>query len=186
MHLNTDAPTLEYEVSEDDVEFADDSNADMFEVVESFDELKLNDEKYTLDQVSFICAYITYAMEQFMAAHELTKLHHNARAWAIDTTASLNAVQLRSDHLSKEYLKHQGYNVGKFLRLRGEIIARFVKHVFEEPFGTTHIRTIVAKLADRNPGKDRIPAKTESRYSRRTLWFNCSPTTSATVISIST
>ncbi|MBD5220391.1 MAG: hypothetical protein HDS72_09220 [Bacteroidales bacterium] len=29
--------------------------------------------------------------------------------------------------------------------------------MFEEPFGTTHIRTIVAKLADRNPGKDRIP-----------------------------
>ena len=50
-----------------------------------------------------------------------------------------------------------GYNVGNFLRLRGEIIARSVKHMFEEPFGTTHIRTIVAKLADRNPGKDRIP-----------------------------
>ena len=123
----------------------------------AFDELKRNDEKYTLDQISFICAYITYAMEQFMEAHELTKLHHNARAWAIDPTASFNAVQLRSDHLSKEDLKHLGYNVGKFLRLRGEIIARFVKHVFEEPFGTTHIRTIVAKLADRNPGKDRIP-----------------------------
>ena len=87
-----------------------------------------------------------------MEAHELTKLHHNARAWAIDPTASFNAVQLRSDHLSKEDLKHLGYNVGKFLQLRGEIIARFVKHVFEEPFGTTHIRTIVAKLADRNPG----------------------------------
>ncbi|MDE7421136.1 MAG: hypothetical protein K2N35_13100, partial [Muribaculaceae bacterium] len=124
---------------------------------EAFDKLKRNDEKYTLEQVSFICAYITYAMEQFMEAQELTKLHHNARAWAIDPTASFNAVQLRSDHLSKEDLKHLGYNVGKFLRLRGEIIARFVKHVFEEPFGTTHIRTIVAKLADRNPEKDRIP-----------------------------
>lgn len=46
---------------------------------EAFDELKRNDEKYTLEQVSFICAYITYAMEQFMEAQELTKLHHNAR-----------------------------------------------------------------------------------------------------------
>ena len=41
--------------------------------------------------------------------------------------------------------------------LRGEIIGRFVKHVFEEPFGTIHVRTIVAKLEDRNPAKDRIP-----------------------------
>ena len=35
------APTLEYEVSVDDVEFADDSNADTFEVVESFDDMNL-------------------------------------------------------------------------------------------------------------------------------------------------
>ena len=146
-----------YEKHKDHVELHNELISQQHKCNEAFDELKRNDEKYTLDQVSFICAYITYAMEQFMEAHELTKLHHNARAWAIDPTASFNAVQLRSDHLSKEDLKHLGYNVGKFLRLRGEIIARFVKHVFEEPFGTTHIRTIVAKLADRNPGKDRIP-----------------------------
>ena len=146
-----------YEKHKDHVELHNELISQQHKRNEAFDELKRNDEKYTLDQVSFICAYITYAMKQFMEAHELTKLHHNARAWAIDPTASFNAVQLRSDHLSKEDLKHLGYNVGKFLRLRGEIIARFVKHVFEEPFGTTHIRTIVAKLADRNPGKDRIP-----------------------------
>ena len=62
-------------------------------------------------------------MEQSMEAHELTKLHHNALAWAIDPTTSFNAVQLRSDNLSKEDLKHLGYNVGKFLRLQGEVIA---------------------------------------------------------------
>ena len=146
-----------YEKHKDHVELHDELISQQHKCDKAFDELKRNDEKYTLEQVSFICAYITYAMEQFMEAHELTKLHHNARAWAIDPTASFNAVQLRSDHLSKEDLKHLGYNVGKFLRLRGEIIARFVKHVFEEPFGTTHIRTIVAKLADRNPDKDRIP-----------------------------
>ncbi len=146
-----------YEKYKDHVELHDELISQQHKCNKAFDELKRNDEKYTLEQVSFICAYITYAMEQFMEAQELTKLHHNARAWAIDPTASFNAVQLRSDHLSKEDLKHLGYNVGKFLRLRGEIIARFVKHVFEEPFGTTHIRTIVAKLADRNPEKDRIP-----------------------------
>ena len=43
MQCTSDTPTLEYEVSEDDVEFADDSNADTFEMVESFDELKRND-----------------------------------------------------------------------------------------------------------------------------------------------
>ena len=79
------------------------------------------------------------------------KLHIRSFTWKI------TPINLHSNHLTKEDLKHLGYNVGKFLRLRGEIIARFVKHVFEEPFGTTHIRTIVAKLADRNPGKDRIP-----------------------------
>ena len=115
-----------------------------------------------------------------METNELTKLHHNARAWAIDPKTSFNAVQLRSDNLSKEDLKHLGYNVGKFLRLQGEVIARFVKHVFEEPFGTTHIRTIVAKLADRNP------VKIESRYSRLTRWINCSPTTNDTATSTST
>ena len=61
------------------------------------------------------------------------------------------------NHLSKEDLKHLGYNVGKFLKLKGENIALFIKNVFAESFGTVQVRTIIAKLADRNPGKDRIP-----------------------------
>ena len=41
MQFTSDAPTMEYEVSEDDVEFAGDSNADTFEVVESCDDMNL-------------------------------------------------------------------------------------------------------------------------------------------------
>lgn len=123
---------------------------------EAYNELRMSEEIYNLEQVSFICAYITHTMEQFMDAQELKKLHHNAKLWTVKPTAPFSAVQLRSNHLSKEDLKHLGYNIGKFLRLSGEIIAIFVKNTFEEPFNTLQLRTIIAKLADTNP-KDRIP-----------------------------
>ena len=93
----------------------------------AFDELKRNDEKYTLEQVSFICAYITYAMEQFMEAHELTKLHYNARAWAIDPTASFNAVQLRSDHLSKLLSADAIYQLFSHYKRYGNINLNIIK-----------------------------------------------------------
>ena len=33
----------------------------------------------------------------------------------------------------------------------------FIKNVFADSFGTVQVGTIIAKLADRNPDKDRIP-----------------------------
>lgn len=107
--------------------------------------------------MSFICAYITHTMKQFMESHELDKLHNNARNWTKNPVAKFVAVRLRSNHMSKEDLKHLGYNVGKFLNLKGNEIALFVKNVFAESFGSVHVRTIIAKLADKNPDKDRIP-----------------------------
>lgn len=124
---------------------------------EAFEEMQRHDELYNLEQVSFICAYITHTMKQFMESHELHKLHNNARSWTKNPVAKFVAVRLRSNHLSKEDLKHLGYNVGKFLNLKGNEIALFVKNVFAESFGTVHVRTIIAKLADKNPDKDRIP-----------------------------
>lgn len=124
---------------------------------EAFEEMQRHDELYNLEQVSFICAYITHTMKQFMESHELDKLHNNARSWTKNPVAKFVAVRLRGNHLSKEDLKHLGYNVGKFLNLKGNEIALFVKNVFAENFGTVHIRTIIAKLADKNPDKDRIP-----------------------------
>ena len=41
MQCTSDTPTLECEVNVDDVGLADDSNADTFEVVESFDDMNL-------------------------------------------------------------------------------------------------------------------------------------------------
>lgn len=124
---------------------------------EAFEEMQRHEELYNLEQVSFICAYITHTMKQFMESHELDKLHNNARNWTKNPVAKFVAVRLRSNHLSKEDLKHLGYNVGKFLNLKGNEIALFVKNVFAESFGTVHVRTIIAKLADKNPDKDRIP-----------------------------
>ena len=124
---------------------------------EAFDKMKRHEELYNLEQVSFICAYITHTMEQFMESHELDKLHNNAKIWTVNQLAQFDSVQLRSNHLSKEDLKHLGYNVGKFLKLKGENIALFIKNVFADSFGTVQVGTIIAKLADRNPGKDRIP-----------------------------
>lgn len=124
---------------------------------EAFEEMQRHEELYNLEQVSFICAYITHTMKQFMESHELDKLHNNARNWTKNPVAKFVAVRLRSNHLSKEDLKHLGYNVGKFLNLKGNEIALFVKNVFAESFGTVQVRTIIAKLADKNPDKDRIP-----------------------------
>lgn len=127
------------------------------ECEEAYDELKRNEDVYNLEQVSFICAYITHTMKHFMESHELDKLHHNAKLWTKKATATFTSVQLRSDHLSKEDLKHLGYNIGKFLRLKGPVIATFIKNVFQETFSTHKVTTINAKLTESNPDKDRIP-----------------------------
>ena len=127
------------------------------ECEEAYYELKRSEDVYNLEQVSFICAYITHTMKHFMESHELDKLHHNAKLWTKKATATFTSVQLRSDHLSKEDLKHLGYNIGKFLRLKGPVIATFIKNVFQETFSTHKVTTINAKLTESNPDKDRIP-----------------------------
>ena len=75
-------------------------------------------------------------------------------------------VNLRTTHLTKEDLKHLGYNVGKFLRLQGGVIARFVKKVFEKPFENTHIRTIEQKLREKKSNKEHIPIHTNDQMDK--------------------
>ena len=133
---------------------------------EAFNELKRHEELYNLEQVSFICAYITHTMERFMESHELDKLHNNAKIWTVNPLARFDAVQLRNNHLTKEDLKHLGYNVGKFLRLQGGVIARFVKKVFEKPFESTHVRTIEQKLRESKSTKERIPIHTADQMDK--------------------
>ena len=133
---------------------------------DAFNELKRHEELYNLEQVSFICAYITHTMERFMESHELDKLHNNAKIWTVNPLARFDAVQLRSNHLTKEDLKHLGYNVGKFLRLQGGVIARFVKKVFEKPFESTHVRTIEQKLRESKSTKERIPIHTADQMDK--------------------
>lgn len=133
---------------------------------EAFEEMQRHEELYNLEQVSFICAYITHTMEQFMESNELDKLHNNAKIWTVNPLAQFDAVQLRSNHLTKEDLKHLGYNVGKFLRLQGGVIARFVKKVFEKPFESTHVRTIEQKLRESKSTKERIPIHTADQMDK--------------------
>lgn len=101
------------------------------------EELKEEDMKFSMAQIEFLCAYITDMMQPYLDADELQKLHHNAKIWTVHAMPPFTPVNLRSDHLTKEDLKHLGYNVGKFLRLQGGVIARFVKKVFEKPFEST-------------------------------------------------
>lgn len=125
---------------------------------EAYEELLRNEELYNTEQVTFICAYITFTMQGFMESHELDKLHLNAKMWTKTPLADFNAVKLRKKHqLSKEDLKHLGYNIGKFLRLKGPVIATFVKTVFYEPFSKLQLQSINSKLTDTNPDKDKIP-----------------------------
>ena len=157
-YLEDMAPICDfYEKHKDDIESHKEILTRKQRCDEAFDKMKRHEELYNLEQVSFICAYITHTMEQFMESHELDKLHNNAKIWTVNPLAQFDSVQLRSNHLSKEDLKHLGYNVGKFLKLKGENIALFIKNVFADSFGTVQVGTIIAKLADRNPGKDRIP-----------------------------
>lgn len=124
------------------------------------EELKEEDMKFSMAQIEFLCAYITYMMQPYLDADELQKLHHNAKIWTVHAMPPFTPVNLRSDHLTKEDLKHLGYNVGKFLRLQGGVIARFVKKVFEKPFESTQIRTIEQKLRESKSTKERIPIHT--------------------------
>lgn len=130
------------------------------------EELKEEDMKFSMAQIEFLCAYITYMMQPYLDADELQKLHHNAKIWTVHAMPPFTPVNLRSDHLTKEDLKHLGYNVGKFLRLQGGVIARFVKKVFEKPFESTQIRTIEQKLRESKSTKERIPIHTRDQMDK--------------------
>ena len=155
-----------YEKHKDNIESHEEIMTRKQRCDEAFNELKRHEELYNLEQVSFICAYITHTMEQFMESHELDKLHNNAKIWTVNPLARFDAVQLRSNHLTKEDLKRLGYNVGKFLRLQGGVIARFVKKVFEKPFESTHVRTIEQKLRESKSTKERIPIHTADQMDK--------------------
>ena len=130
------------------------------------EELKEEDMKFSMAQIEFLCAYITHMMQPYLDADELQKLHHNAKIWTVHEMPPFTPVNLRSNHLTKEDLKHLGYNVGKFLRLQGGVIARFVKKVFETPFESTQIRTIEQKLRESKSTKERIPIHTRDQMEK--------------------
>ena len=130
------------------------------------EELKEEDMKFSMAQIEFLCAYITHMMQPYLDADELQKLHHNAKIWTVHEMPPFTPVNLRSNHLTKEDLKHLGYNVGKFLRLLGGVIARFVKKVFEKPFESTQIRTIEQKLRESKSTKERIPIHTRDQMEK--------------------
>lgn len=130
------------------------------------EELKEEDLKFSMTQIEFLCAYITHMMQPYLDADELQKLHHNAKIWTVHEMPPFTPVNLRSNHLTKEDLKHLGYNVGKFLRLQGGVIARFVKKVFEKPFESTQIRTIEQKLRESKSTKERIPIHTRDQMEK--------------------
>lgn len=97
---------------------------------------------------------------------ELQMRHHNAKIRTVNAIPPFTPVNLRSNHLTKEDLKHLGYNVAKFLRLQGGVIARFVKTVFEKPFENNHIRTIEQKLREKKSNKERIPIHTNDQMDK--------------------
>lgn len=130
------------------------------------EELKEEDMRFSMAQIEFLCAYITCMMQPYLDADELQKLHHNAKIWTVHAMPPFTPVNLRSNHLTKEDLKHLGYNVGKFLRLQGGVIARFVKKVFEKPFESTQIRTIEQKLRESKSTKERIPIHTRDQMDK--------------------
>lgn len=130
------------------------------------EELKEEDMKFSMAQIEFLCAYITHMMQPYLDADELQKLHHNAKIWTVHEMPPFTPVNLRSNHLTKEDLKHLGYNVGKFLKLHGGVIARFVKKVFEKPFESTQIRTIEQKLRESKSTKERIPIHTRDQMEK--------------------
>lgn len=130
------------------------------------EELKEEDMKFSMAQIEFLCAYITHMMQPYLDADELQKLHHNAKIWTVHEMPPFTPVNLRSNHLTKEDLKHLGYNVGKFLKLQGGVIARFVKKVFEKPFESTQIRTIEQKLRESKSTKERIPIHTRDQMKK--------------------
>lgn len=129
-------------------------------------ELEEEVRKEMLEKVGFICAYLIYMMEAHMEAHELQKLLHNAKLWTSKPMPHFEPVDLSSQHLTKEDLRHLGYNVGKFIRMQGAEIARFVKKVFVKPFESTALKTIEQKLRESKSTKERTPIHTADQMDK--------------------
>lgn len=129
-------------------------------------ELEEEVRKEMLEKIGFICAYLIYMMEAHMDANELQKLLHNAKLWTSKPMPHFEPVDLNSPHLTKEDLKHLGYNVGKFIKMQGAEIARFVKKVFVKPFESTAVKTIEQKLRESKSTKERIPIHTADQMDK--------------------
>ncbi|MCM1138574.1 MAG: hypothetical protein NC453_08395 [Muribaculum sp.] len=119
-----------------------------------------------LEKIGFICAYLIYMMEAHMDANELQKLLHNAKLWTSKPMSHFRPIDLISPHLTKEALKHFGYNVDKFIKMQGTEIARFIKKVFVKPFESTAVKTIVQKLRESKSTKERIPIHTSNQMDK--------------------
>ena len=155
-----------YEIRKEHGEIPDEILVQKKQCETAHKELQEEDMKFSLAQIEFLCAYITHMMQPYLDVDELHKLHHNAKIWTVNAAPPFTPVNLRSNHLTKEDLKHLGYNVGKFLRLQGGVIARFVKKVFEKPFESTHVRTIEQKLRESKSTKERIPVHTADQMDK--------------------
>lgn len=160
-----------YEVRKEHGEIPDEILVQKKQCETAHKELQEEDMKFSLAQIEFLCAYITHMMQPYLEVDELHKLHHNAKIWTVNDAPPFTPVNLRSNHLTKEDLKHLGYNVGKFLRLQGGVIARFVKKVFEKPFESTHVRTIEQKLRESKSTKERIPIHTADQMDKMFAHF---------------
>lgn len=134
-------------------------------------ELEEEVRKEMLEKVGFICAYLIYMMEAHMEANELQKLLHNAKLWTSKPMPHFEPVDLSSQHLTKEDLKHLGYNVGKFIKMQGAEIARFVKKVFVKPYESTAVKTIEQKLRESKSTKERIPIHTADQMDKIFVHF---------------
>ena len=136
------------------------------------EELKEEDMKFSMAQIEFLCAYITHMMQPYLDADELQKLHHNAKIWTVHEMPPFTPVNLRSNHLTKEDLKHLGYNVGKFLKLQGVSLPdssrRFLKSRLKAPRSVPSNKNSV-RANQQKKGFQSI---------RATRWRNCSTTSS--------
>lgn len=134
------------------------------------EELKEEDMKFSMAQIEFLYAYITYMMQPDLDADELQKLHHNAKIWTIHAVPPFTPVNLRSDHLIKEDLKHLGYNVGKFLRHKAESSPVSSRRYLRSP-----LKAPKSERSSRNSEKANQPKK-ESLSIPAARWISCSRT----------
>lgn len=108
-------------------------------------------------KMEFVCAFINHFMRPLLDPPELCKLHTNAKKWVNHTQPAVHPVVVKERALTKEDLKHLGYNIGKFLNLDGLRIGQFIKNVFSEEFSDTKISTIVQKLTENKTKDCKIP-----------------------------